>query len=254
MVLLYENPRKGSGKVLPLNKVICGDCLELLKEIPDNSVDLVLTDPPYGINFKSNMDTKNRFERIINDNDLSFFEPFIKEAFRILKDNTCLCLFCRFDNYPSFYNIVKKYGFNIKNCLIWEKNKALGGLGDMESSFLNNYEFILFAMKGRNILFKNRKGRQFGLIKDSSISNPLQLVYPTQKPLNILKKLIDITTKENDIVLDCFAGSGSTLVASKQINRNFIGIDINKKAVKIAEERLKNVPEKLKRWFEVKTW
>ena len=220
------------------NKIYQGDCLQLLKDFPDGSIDLILTDTPYGISFKSNMDTKNRFDFIEGDNNLDFFEPFIKEAYRILKDNTCLFLFCRFDNYPYFYEIVNKYNFKIKNCLVWEKNKALGGLGDMESSFLNNYEFILFAMKGRKILFKNRIGRQFGLIKDDTISNPLQLLYPTQKPLKILRKLINITTKEQDIILDCFCGSGSTCVASKQTNRNYIGIDINPKAIEICKKRL----------------
>ena len=223
---------------MEINKVYCMDCLEGLKEIPNESIDLILTDTPYGINFKSNMDTKNRFDFIENDDNLDFFEPFIKEAFRVLKDNTCLYLFCRFDNYPFFYNIVKKYGFNIKNCLVWEKNKALGGLGDMESSFLNNYEFILFAMKGRRILFKNRIGRQFGLVKDDTISNPSQLLYPTQKPVQILRKLIKISTNKNDLVLDCFCGSGSVLLASKQLKRNFIGMDVNPKAVDIANSRL----------------
>jgi len=224
--------------MLELNKIYCMDCLEGMKDIPDNSIDLILTDTPYGINFKSNMDKKNRFDYIKNDDNLDFFEPFIKTAYRILKNDSCLFLFCRFDNYPLFYQLVVKNGFKVKNCLIWEKNKALGGLGDMEGSFLNNYEFILFATKGRKILFEGRLGREFGLIKDDSISSPLQLLYPTQKPLKILRKLIKLTTKENDLVLDCFCGSGSICIASKQMKRNYIGFDINFKAVDIANKRL----------------
>lgn len=224
--------------MIELNKVYCMDCLDGLKNIQDNTIDLILTDTPYGINFKSNMDTSNRFDFIINDDNLDFFEPFIKESFRILKENSCIFLFCRFDNYPFFYEKCVNQGFNIKNCLVWEKNKALGGLGDMESSFINNYEFILFGMKGRRILFKERIGRTFGLIKDDSISNPMQLLYPTQKPLNILRKLIKITTYEEDVVLDCFCGSGSTLLAAKHLNRNFIGMDINPLAIEIANKRL----------------
>lgn len=218
--------------------LIHGDCLKILPTIANKSIDCIITDTPYGINFKSNMDTKNRFERLINDDNLDFFEPFIKESYRILKNNSCLFCFCRFDNYPFFFNTIKKYGFNIKNCLVWEKSKALGGLGDMESSFLNNYEFILFAMKGRKILFKERKGRVFGLLKDTSINNPLKLKYPTQKPINLLRKLIEISTDENDTVLDAFLGSGSTMLACLQSNRNCIGIEINEKAIKIAKKRL----------------
>lgn len=126
----------------------------------------------------------------------------------------------------------------MKNLLVWEKNKALGGLGDMQGSFLNNFEFIIFATKGRKILFENRQGREFGLIKDDSINNPLSLLYPTQKPLKILRKLISLTTKEGETVLDPFCGSGSTLLASKQTQRNFIGIDINLKAIEISNSRL----------------
>lgn len=222
-----------------LNKVYCIDCLIGLKDIPDNFIDVIITDTPYGINFLSNMDTQKRFEKIINDDNLDFFEPFIKEAWRILKDNSCIFLFCRFDNYPFFFDVVTKYGFNVKNCLIWEKNKALGGLGDMEGSFLNNYEFILFATKGRRILFPDRLGRQFGLIKDVSLNKPLDLIYPTQKPIPLLRKLIEVSTKKGDIVLDSFCGSGSTLVAAKQTNRQFIGFDINQKAVDISNDRLK---------------
>ena len=240
--------------MIELNKVHCIDCLLGLKEIQDLSIDLILTDTPYGINFKSNMDKTNRFDFIFNDDNLDFFEPFIKEAYRILKNNSCMFLFCRYDNYPYFYNVCLKHGFNIKNCLIWKNNKALGGLGDMESSFINNYEFVLFAMKGRRILFKDRLGRTFGLIKDDSINNPMQLIYPTQKPLGILRKLIKITTLESDTVLDCFCGSGSTLLASKQTNRNFIGMDINPIAVEIARKRLSQsiLKEKVSNLLEVK--
>lgn len=221
-----------------MNKIILGDCVEVMKKIPNESIDLIITDPPYGINFKSNMDTKNRFDRIINDDNLDFFEPFIKESFRILKNNTNLYIFCRFDNYPYFYEIIKKNGFKVSNCLIWEKSKALGGLGDMEASYLANYEFIIFAHKGRRILFKNRIGRQFGLIKDESINNPLKLLYPTQKPVSLFKKLITLSSSVGDIVLDPFMGSGTTAVACKQCNRKYLCIDLNPLAIELANKRL----------------
>lgn len=236
--------------MLPINQIIHGDCLEVMKDFPDKSIDCIITDPPYGISFKSNMDIKNRFDKIINDDNLDFFEPFIEQSYRVLKNNSCLFVFCRFDNYPFFYEKIKRVGFIIKNCLVWEKNKALGGLGDMESSFLSNYEFILFAMKGRKILFNKRKGRQFGLIKDTSIDSPQKLLYPTQKPIKILRKLIEISTNENDIILDSFVGSGSVCIASKQTKRNYIGIDLNEKAVIISNKRLNSIPERLFKWVE----
>lgn len=223
---------------LPINKILHSDCVKLLKDFPDNSVDLILTDPPYGINFISNKAIKKRFEKIINDDNLDFFEPFVKEAYRIIKNNSCLYIFCRFDNYPLFYDVLKKHGFKVKNLLVWEKSKALGGLGDMEASFLVNYEFIILAMKGRRLLFQGRIGDQFGLIKDTSINNPMKLEYPTQKPISLLRKLISLSSKEGDVVLDCFMGSGSTILAAKQTKRNYIGIDIDKKAVDLANKKL----------------
>lgn len=223
---------------MEINKIYHNDCIDIFKKIEDESIDLILTDPPYGINFRSNSGKKRIFDKIYNDDNLDFFKPFIKNAFRCLKKNSCLFVFCRFDNYPFFYNVIKHEGFNIKNCLVWEKNKSLSGLGDLESSFFNNYEFILFAMKGRKILFNKESGRQYGLIKDDSISNPLQIVYPTQKPLPLLRKLIKITTKKGDTVLDCFCGSGSVCLAANEMYRGYIGIDVNISAVNIAKDRL----------------
>ena len=227
------------GNMIELNKVYNQDCLIGMKDILDKSIDSIITDPPYGINFRSNRDSKKRFDFIANDDNLDFFEPFIKEAYRILNDDRCIFIFCRFDNYPYFYEVVRKAGFEVKNCLICEKNKALGGLGDMEGSFLNNYEFILFATKGKKILFKDRIGRQFGLISDKSISSPMQLIYPTQKPVSLIRKLICIATNEREIVLDPFIGSGTTALACKQTNRQFIGFDVSEKAVSLAINRLK---------------
>lgn len=223
---------------LPINQIIEDDCLNVISTFPDESIDLILTDTPYGINYQSNMGKIKQFDKIHNDDNLDFFVPFIRHAHRILKPNSCMFLFCRFDNYPYFYNTVKDMGFNIKNCLVWEKSKGNGGLGDMEASFINNYEFVLFVMKGRRILFNKGQNRQHGLITDKTITNPQQIVYPTQKPTEILKKLIKITTNPKDVVLDCFCGSGSTCTAAKQVNRNYIGIDINPTAIKITKERL----------------
>lgn len=112
--------------MLELNRIYGIDCLEGMKQLDNESIDLVLTDTPYGINFKSNMDSKKRFDYIINDDNLDFVEPFLKQAYRILKNNSCIFMFCRFDNYPFFYNTIRNTGFIVKNCLVWEKNKALG--------------------------------------------------------------------------------------------------------------------------------
>lgn len=219
------------------NTIIKGDCIEIMRAMPDESVDCIITDPPYGISFCSNASEKPRFGYILNDDNLDFFRPFVNEAFRVLKNNKCIYIFCRYDNYPIFYNVVKSAGFNIKNCLVWEKNKAMGGLGDMEASYLANYEFILLAMKGRCILFPERFGREFGLLVDTTIDSPLKLQYPTQKPVPLIRRLINTATAKGELVLDPFCGSGTTCIAAKQLSRDFIGIDLNPVAVELSAER-----------------
>jgi site-specific DNA-methyltransferase (adenine-specific) len=219
-----------------LNKIYCMDCLEGLKKLPDKSVDLVVTDPPYGINYKSNAGKTNKFDVIQGDDGIDL-EPIIKEIFRVMKDNTCLYCFCRYDIYSNFFLIISKY-FNVKNCLIWEKSKALGGLGDITSSYINNFELIIFAHKGRRILWDGGFNREFGLIKDDSINKPTSLVHPTQKPIPILRGFINNCSNKEDIVLDPFMGSGTTAVACKQLGRNFIGFEISPEYCEIANKRL----------------
>ncbi len=100
------------------------DCIDIMREMPDKSVDLVLTDPPYGIDFQSNMRVRSeKFEKLENDNNNSRFDAY-KEYYRLLKDNCVAIIFCSFKNYADDFNELKKY-FDIKNCIIWDK----GGVG-----------------------------------------------------------------------------------------------------------------------------
>ena len=97
-----------------------GDCLEVMKEIKDKSIDMILTDPPYGINYQSNMRTKSdKFDVLQNDNNEMRFVSY-PEMFRVLKDNSVAVIFCSFKNYADDYNELKKY-FSIKNAIIWFK-------------------------------------------------------------------------------------------------------------------------------------
>jgi site-specific DNA-methyltransferase (adenine-specific) len=103
-----------------INQVVCGDCLEMMKIMPDKCIDLCLTDPPYGIEFRSNMRViSEKFDKLENDDNEMRFDAF-KEISRILKDNSVIISFCSFKNYADDYNELKKY-FSIKNCIIWNK-------------------------------------------------------------------------------------------------------------------------------------
>jgi len=212
-----------------LNKVIQGDCLEVMKNIPDKSIDLVLTDPPYGMEFRSNH-RKEKYEKIENDNNLIWLEDFLKESYRVLKDNTHIYIYCSFHNIDIFKQEVSKL-FEVKNILVWVKNNT--GMGDLEGDYAPQYEFCIYARKGNKKLNRGRDSNILYFDKTGNIN------HPTEKPVSLMGFLIKKSTDENDTVLDCFLGSGTTAVACKQLKRNFIGIEINEKYCEIARQRLR---------------
>ncbi len=129
-----------------INKVHCADCLEVMKQIPDKSVDLVLTDPPYGIDYQSNMRVvSQKFDKLENDNNEFRFLSY-PEVYRVLKDNCVAIIFCSFKNYAVDYLEISKL-FDIKNCIIWDKGG--GGMGDLKHSLSTDYEMAIVAHKGQ---------------------------------------------------------------------------------------------------------
>lgn len=205
-----------------------GDCLELMKNIPDGSVDLVLTDPPYGMDFQSHF-RKEMYSKIGNDKVLDWLESYVDECFRILKDNTAVYFFCSWHNVDIFKQAIEKK-FKIKNILIWEKNNT--SMGDLKGSYASKYEMIIFAHKGRKLL---NGFRYADVIKANRTGNK---VHPTEKPVDLLELFIKNSSDENEIVFDGFMGSGSCGVACINTNRNFIGIELDKGYFEIAEKRI----------------
>ena len=212
-----------------VNQIICGDCLDVMKDIPDKSIDLVLTDPPYGMEFKSNY-RKIKYEKIQNDNNLNWLEDFLKESNRVLKDDTHIYIFCSFHNIDIFKQEISKL-FEVKNILVWIKNNT--GMGDLEGDYAPQYEFCIYARKGNK---KLNNGRDSNILYFDRTGN---INHPTEKPVSLMGFLINKSSNEGDTVLDCFLGSGTTAVACKQLNRNFIGIELSEKYCEIARERLR---------------
>lgn len=216
------------------NKIICGDCLEVMKKIPDKSIDLVLTDPPYGIEYQSNMRKVSlKFNKIKNDNNNSRFKSY-KEFNRLLKDNGIAIVFASFKNYAYDYIELQKY-FNIRNAIVWSKGG--GGIGDLKHSLSTDYEIAIIAHKGNAEIQGKREGSVWKIPKILGS----HMLHPTEKPMELLKRIIEKFSTTEHIVLDCYAGSGSTLVAAKQLKRDFIGIEISPEYCKIAEERLSKI-------------
>ena len=212
-----------------------GDCLEVMdKLIKDGiKVDAIITDPPYGMSFQSNY-RKNKYNKIENDSGLKWINEFVDKAYDVLNNDTHLYCFCSFHNVDIFKQALEKK-FKVKNILIWEKNNT--SMGDLKGDYAPKYEMIIYCHKGRKTL-NGRRDSNILRYKRTGNKN-----HPTEKPVDLLEFLISKSTNEEEIVLDPFAGSGSTGVACKNTNRNFIGIELDENYFKIAKERIEKAHE-----------
>ena len=220
-------------------KLYCDDCLNIMKQIENESIDLIVTDPPYLIKYKTNR-RKNKdhdfCSEILNDDNEQLIIDYIRECYRILKNNTAMYMFCNCDKVDFFKQELENAGFKIKNMIIWVKNNWTAG--DLKAQFGKQYEIIFLVNKGRKC-FNGKRITDVWMF--DKISGKKQL-HQNQKPVDLLKQCILKHSDENDIIFDGFMGSGSTGVACIETNRKFIGVELDKKYFEIAKERI----EKLK--------
>ena len=217
-------------------KLYQGDCLEIMGGIKDKSVDLIVTDPPYLMDYQSNRRKKeDRFDKIKNDKgNYMLIQDYLEECHRIMKDNTAIYCFCSWHNIDFFKNEFEKY-FKLKNILVWNKNNH--GTGDLKGSYAPKHEFILFGHKGRTLL---REKRIADVIDCPKISSN-KLTHPTEKPQDLLEIFIKQSSDVGSIIFDGFMGTGSCGIVAKKLNRNFIGIELDEKYFNIAKNRLENI-------------
>ena len=213
-----------------------GDCLEIMDDLIQKGikVDCIITDPPYGINWQSNY-RKNKYDLIKNDNNLCWLSDFINKSYDISNNNTAHYLFCSFHKIDIFKQEIEKK-FTIKNILVWEKNNT--SMGDLKGDFAPKVEFIIFFQKGRRLINGKREPNIFRFNRTQNKN------HPTEKPVDLLKYLLNKFSNENDVILDPFMGSGSTGVACKKLNRQFIGIELDKTYFEIAKERIEETNDK----------
>ena len=216
-----------------------GDCLELMKDIPDGSIDLLVTDPPYkivqggctnkAVRLKGSNQEQLKKGTLFNNNSIKFSE-WIPEVYRVLKNNSHCYIMSNDRNINELLNICEKVGFKLLNILVWGKSKH-----SPNRYYLKNCEFIVFLRKGKAKNINNMGTKQLLLIDNVENKN-----HPSEKPIKLMKILIKNSTNEQDKVLDPFMGSGSTGVACINTNRNFIGIELDEKYFNIAKERINN--------------
>lgn len=217
-----------------------GDCVDILSVFEDESIDLIITDPPYGIDYNSNyIKNPNKVHDnsvISNDNEqvIDLLDITLEECKRVLKDKGAIYIFCGYQHLDSFIQLVRKY-FDYKNILVWLKNNWTAG--DLKGNYGTRTEYIIYATKNRHIL----NGRRDTNLLEFKRVPSTQQYFKFQKPVDLLEFLIQKSSNEGDTVLDPFCGSGSTLVATQNLGRRGVGIEIDDKLADIITERLKGI-------------
>jgi site-specific DNA-methyltransferase (adenine-specific) len=209
------------------NKLICGDALIELENLEDGSIDLVITDPPYGIEYSSNRSkysdtvTHNKIENDGLDDALKLLKDVCEILSRKTKADSHLYFFTSYKTYSLFETIISTH-FSIKNMIIWDKGNH--GAGDLNGSWGNRHELIIFATKGNRAI----NIRKADIISVAKLTTE-KMIHPTQKPVELIKKILEVSSQKADTVCDPFMGSGSTIKATKSFDGlSYIGIEIDK--------------------------
>ena len=243
---------------MEVNKIYQGDCLELFKNIPDNSVDMTFADPPFNLGKKYNSYKDNlKFEEYLN-----WCEKWISEMVRVTKPTGAIFV----HNIPKwltyFSNILNKKAI-FKHWIAWEAPTA-----PMGKTLQPSHYGILFYVKSKDFKFyeirhPHKRDRKGILLKDyggkknkihpfgplvSDVWTDIHRIkhsrkrdpHPCQLPIHLLERLILMITDENDIVLDPFMGTGTTAIAAKRLGRNYIGFELDEQYIEIVNEKLKN--------------
>lgn len=225
-----------------LNYIDNVDCLEGLKEIPDGSVDLVVTDPPYKIvsggctnsgdaatsGILSRTTLEVRKGTIFHHNNITFAE-WVPEVFRVLKNTAHCYVMVNGRNLSELQTVCEKVGFTYQNLLVWNKGNATPN-----KWYMNQCEFILMLRKG-----KAKNIHNMGTTTLLCIKNIIgKKVHPTEKPVELMELLINNSTEAGGIVLDPFIGSGATAMACIKTGRNYIGFELDENYHTIAQARI----------------
>ena len=227
-----------------LNTIYYADCLEIMKEIPDSSVDCLVTDPPYRLIAGGDSNNKfggrlvggmlnrkqvnSRSGKLFSENDIQF-DDWLPIVYRIMKPKTHSYIMVNDRNMQELLNISEKCGFKLVNILVWKKNNATPN-----KFYMKNIEFIVMLRKGGERWIKYMDSKQCIEI-ENIIGNKM---HPTEKPVRLMEYLIENSTDVGDTVLDPFMGSGTTAISCININRNYMGMEKDEEYYKLALKRI----------------
>lgn len=222
------------------NMLLNQDVREVFKTIPDNSIDLVVTDPPYKTTSRGNAGTSggmlqkeiNKKGQVFKHNNIKPQE-YIPELYRVLKDGSHCYIMTNHVNLQEMINVATESGFKFVKCLIWDKgNKIMG------QYYMSSFEYILFLRKGKAKRINNCGTADILRVPNIKLKGEDgKNLHDTEKPVELMKIMIDNSSNEGDIVFDPFMGIGSTGVACLELNRRFIGVELDEQYFPIAKCR-----------------
>ena len=224
--------------------VLRGDSKDIIKRIPDNSIDFILTDPPYNLGQHSTgnipLPGRSAMNNDVAEWDMIDFNPeeWADEFIRILKPTGNLFIFTSYNQLGRWYNCLD-HKFDTSNFMIWHKTNPAPKI--FKAGFLNSCEMIFTCWNKKHTWNFISQAEMHNFIETPICMRPERLSdpkHPAQKPVSILKKMIEIASNEDDIIFDPFMGVGSTGVAALNLNRRFIGVEINETYYNAAKKRI----------------
>jgi len=244
------------------NKLHRGDCIKIMDDIPKGSVKLIITDPPYnasngGISLPNNTTggayhkVNEEWDKFNNYSDyIDFTKNWIKKADETLSEDGSIMVCSSFHNISEIIIVLKELGYKILNIITWKKTNPMPNI--TKRTLTHSTEFIVWFAKRKGWTFnyedmkKYNDGKQlkdvweFALCqgKERLKGNNGRAAHPTQKPLELFKRLIEMASDKEDLILDPFVGSGTTAIAAKELKRNWIGIENNKEYYNLAKKRI----------------
>jgi len=247
-----EKRKKEARKIeetgdVELKNLLLGDCVEKIDEIPDNSIDAVITDPPYGIvtvGASGRGETRRirgedwEYEYQASDEVFSVLDRFFSKAMRKLKDDAHVYIFTNWRSWCRLTEVVKKY-LEVKNCLIYYYGRSLGST--TFDNYIESYGMILFASNKKKRKLNSSNNANLLIVKRFETTH-----HPAEKSIEVVEWLVKNSTVEGETILDPFCGSGTTLVVAEKLKRNWYGIEIDPKWYEIAKMRILEVRRQMR--------
>ncbi len=227
--------------------IIMGDSRDVIKRIPDNSIDFILTDPPYNLGQHSTgnipLPGRSAMNNDVAEWDLVDFNPeeWTEDFIRVLKPTGNLFIFTSYNQIGRWYNCLD-HRFDTSNFMVWHKTNPAPKI--FKAGFLNSCEMVFTCWNKKHTWNFSTQKDMHNFIESPICMRPERLSdpkHPTQKPVSILKRMIEIATNAGDIVFDPFMGVGSTGVAAIELQRRFIGIELDSKYFYAAKNRIDNI-------------